>query len=51
MISCNRPGNIRIETVGPALAGVEIKIADDGEILVRGELVMDGVLARRNSDQ
>ena len=42
VISCNRPGNIRIETVGPALAGVEIKIADDGEILVRGELVMDG---------
>ena len=42
VISCNRPGNIRIETVGPALAGVEIKIAEDGEILVRGELVMDG---------
>ena len=42
IISCNRPGNIRIETVGPALTEVEIKIADDGEILVRGELVMKG---------
>ena len=42
IISCNRPGNIRIETGGPALTEVEIKIADDGEILVRGELVMKG---------
>lgn len=42
IISCNRPGNIRIETVGPALKDVEIKIAEDGEILVRGELVMKG---------
>ena len=42
VISCNRPGNVRIETVGPALAGVEMKIAEDGEILVRGELVMRG---------
>ena len=42
IISCNRPGNIRIETVGPALTEVEIKIADDGEILVSGENVMNG---------
>ena len=42
VISCNRPTKTRIETVGPALAGVEIKIADDGEILVRGELLMKG---------
>jgi len=42
VISCNRPSKTRIETVGPKLAGVEIKIADDGEILVRGELLMKG---------
>jgi long-chain acyl-CoA synthetase len=42
VISCNRPAKTRIETVGPKLAGVEIKIAEDGEILVRGELLMKG---------
>ncbi len=42
VISANRPDAIRIETVGPALAGVDLRIADDGEILVRGALVMDG---------
>jgi long-chain acyl-CoA synthetase len=33
---------VKLKTVGPALKGVEIRIADDGEILVRGELVMKG---------
>ena len=42
VISCNRPRNIKIETVGPALKGVEVRLAPDGEILVRGELLMDG---------
>lgn len=42
VISCNRPSRVRIDTVGPALDGVEIHIAHDGEILVRGELVMQG---------
>ena len=42
LISANRPGRIKIETVGPVVAGVEMRIADDGEILVRGDLLMKG---------
>lgn len=43
VISCNRPrAGIAMDTVGPPLKGVEVKIAEDGEILVRGELVMHG---------
>jgi long-chain acyl-CoA synthetase len=43
VISCNRPkAGIKLDTVGPPLEGVEIRIAEDGEIQVRGELVMKG---------
>ncbi|SNS51571.1 long-chain acyl-CoA synthetase [Sphingomonas laterariae] len=43
VISCNRPSaGIRMESVGPPLPDVEVQIAEDGEILVRGELVMHG---------
>jgi long-chain acyl-CoA synthetase len=42
VISANLPGKEKMHTVGPPLEGVEVKIADDGEILVRGELVMKG---------
>ena len=42
VISANPPGRVKMETVGPVLKGVEAKIAADGEILVRGELVMQG---------
>jgi long-subunit acyl-CoA synthetase (AMP-forming) len=40
--TCNRPGHVKIGTVGPAEPGCEIRIADDGEVLVRSEFVMLG---------
>jgi long-chain acyl-CoA synthetase len=43
VISCNRPrAGIKFDTVGPPLRNTEVRIAGDGEILVRGELVMKG---------
>jgi len=42
VVSCNVPGNIQIETVGPPFKTNEVKISNDGEILVKGENVMLG---------
>ena len=42
VVSCNIPGKIKIETVGPPFKTNKVKIADDGEILVKGENVMLG---------
>ncbi|MFL5817013.1 MAG: AMP-dependent synthetase/ligase [Conexibacter sp.] len=40
--TCNRPGEVRIGTVGPASPGVELRLAEDGELLIRGEFMMRG---------
>jgi long-chain acyl-CoA synthetase len=42
VVSCNIINDIRVDTVGPPFKGNLVKIADDGEILVRGENVMLG---------
>ena len=42
VISCNLPARIKIDTVGPPLDGVRVRIAEDGEILVGGDSVMKG---------
>ncbi|MFL5823281.1 MAG: AMP-dependent synthetase/ligase [Solirubrobacteraceae bacterium] len=40
--TCNRPGAVKIGTVGPAAPGCEIRIAEDGEVLVKAPFVMLG---------
>ena len=42
VVSCNPIHDIRIQTVGPPFTGNQVKIADDGEILIKGENVMLG---------
>jgi long-subunit acyl-CoA synthetase (AMP-forming) len=40
--TCNPPGEVKLGTVGPPVPGMELKLADDGEVLVRGDSVMPG---------
>ena len=42
VVSANPPEKVKLDTVGPLFHGVKVKIADDGEILVSGENVMNG---------
>jgi long-subunit acyl-CoA synthetase (AMP-forming) len=40
--TCNPPKRVKLGTVGPPVPGVEIKLADDGEVMVKGDSVMPG---------
>ncbi len=42
VLTVNRMARIKPDTVGPALPGVELRLADDGELLARGPMVMQG---------
>jgi long-chain acyl-CoA synthetase len=46
VVSANTRGATRVGTVGRPLEGVDLRIAEDGEILVRGDLVMEGYWGR-----
>jgi len=48
VVSCNLPGHIKVDTVGPPFKTNQVKIADDGEILVKGENVMLGYWKKEN---
>jgi long-subunit acyl-CoA synthetase (AMP-forming) len=40
--TCNPPGDVKLGTVGPPVPGMEVKLADDGEVLVKGDSIMPG---------
>ena len=42
VVSCNPLHKVKVETVGPIFPGVKVKLAEDGEILVKGENLMLG---------
>ncbi len=49
--TCNRPGQVKIGTVGPPSPGAELKLADDGEVLIRGQFVMLGYRNQPREDR
>ena len=51
VVSCNSIDKIKIETVGKIFKDVEVKIAEDGEILVKGENVMLGYWNNKNETE
>ncbi|MFT4625940.1 MAG: long-chain acyl-CoA synthetase [Myxococcota bacterium] len=50
-LTANLPGRIKLGTVGPALPGVQIMIADDGEILAKGANITAGYLNRPDATE
>ena len=51
VVSCNPINKIRVDTVGPPFSGNLVKIADDGEILVKGENIMLGYWNKKEDTQ
>ena len=51
VVSCNPIHKIKVETVGPPFKGNQVKIAEDGEILVKGENVMLGYWNRKEDTE
>ncbi|MDC3041756.1 long-chain fatty acid--CoA ligase [Candidatus Pelagibacter sp.] len=51
VVSCNPIHKIKVETVGPPFKGNKVKIAEDGEILVKGENVMLGYWNKKEETQ
>jgi len=49
IVTCSVPGQAKIGTVGKAISGVELKLAEDGELLVRGPNVMKGYYRDANA--
>jgi long-chain acyl-CoA synthetase len=50
-VSCNTEARNRIGTVGPVMDGVSVRIANDGEILVKGDTVMKGYSRAADNDE
>ena len=50
-ISCNTEARNRVGTVGPVMDGVSVKIAEDGEILVKGDTIMKGYYNRNDANR
>ncbi len=51
VVSCNLLNKVKVDTVGPIFPGVEVKLAEDGEILVKGENLMLGYWNNKEATQ
>ena len=51
VVSCNLLNKVKVDTVGPIFPGVEVKLAEDGEILVKGENLMMGYWNNKESTE
>jgi long-chain acyl-CoA synthetase len=50
VLACNRPGEWRLGTVGRAIPGVTLRLAEDGEVLAKGPNVMEGGYWRKSEE-